>query len=322
MAYMRHVIAKFLKTRCLSIAVVLLLVTFLAVFIYGIAGILVPARQIQNGQDHECDIVRAKLHCWRRAPLKFSEIERGHYSCWLFHVRISFGGGNSTEPGSVLFNMTEPIGGNSSLTKQSAPGNSSKPLNSSAEANPRVLPSSNETVKSINQSNTYLYPAKTFISQYGPVHVFPTTRDSCNSFDACGNTTWSCKIVPSHEGLVRMRWRFPTKAFIQSMLLAKLLLVLAITAGYTIWRERLKSKIKGENDEERADVDIDDSNKRSGVVGQESPWVSDSGTGDELSANRSFAFGERTTMFAPQMTTEEILDVVDLSGTDDRTREV
>lgn len=68
----------------------------LSTFLYVILGVLVPAKRVSNGLQTECNIVSAKLSCWRRKPLSFSEIEQGHYSCWLFQV--TYNEKNNTKP--------------------------------------------------------------------------------------------------------------------------------------------------------------------------------------------------------------------------------
>lgn len=172
-------------------AVVVILSTIATTaFFYATVIILPTAQRLRSGETTKCKIVAADLACWRRSFLSFSQIEQGHYSCWVFKVEHNY-----TASGKSLSNF------NKSRTNSFA-------VESNDTASLRPLFNFEES--RLNSSE------EQFTVQYAPVHAFSKARDTCNSFETCGNTTWTCTIV-SKEGagatpsLLRMRWRYPVK---------------------------------------------------------------------------------------------------------------
>lgn len=180
----------------------------MSTLLYTILGVLVPAKRISNGLETDCSIVSAKLWCWRRKPLSFSQIEQGHHSCWLFHV---------------TYNATEA----SNNTTESTLPDSLKISNMSAEAD------ANDDFDAVNATCVN----KVFEVQYSPVHAFPKERDNCDSLESCGNTTWSCNAVTSGSGFVRLRWKFP----VTQMVLHTFLFLCSLCASVAYGLRNFKS---------------------------------------------------------------------------------
>lgn len=75
-------------------------------------------------------------------------------------------------------------------------------------ASPRTGSSFNDTLLNTTSDQVTV--------QYAPVHEFSKARDACNSFETCGNATWTCTVVTSTDdgaapSMLRMRWRYPLK---------------------------------------------------------------------------------------------------------------
>jgi hypothetical protein len=163
----------------------------LTTFLYAMVVVLPPAQKLRGGVKTDCNIVKARLACWRRSPFTFTQVERGHHSCWHFDV-----------------------------------------------------------VK--NATIIAAFPVRV---QYSPVHAFSEARDTCNSFQGCGNTTWKCTIARSSPNMIRLRWRYPVKKLVLNLTISATCLLLSAVLAYQKFRQSKSSNDTRDDLEEYIDIE-------------------------------------------------------------------
>lgn len=98
------------------------------------------------------------------------------------------------------------------------------------------------TSSNLNEASS-ISSEELFTVQYAPVHAFSKARDECDSFETCGNTTWTCTVVTSGESgaspsMIRMRWRYPVKQLVANLTVSLSCYAIAALMIYQYLRQR------------------------------------------------------------------------------------
>jgi hypothetical protein len=149
--------------------------------------------------------------------------------------------------------------------------------------------------------------------QYSPVYAFPEARDGCDSFAACGNTTWPCTVLPSRPGVARLRWTFPTQRLVVNLVVSTCCLLALVLTAVQRCRSKQAEQASGKDSFSSADADVE-GGSAPGPEGEDSSdlrtvW---SAQLTRVAAPGAPAAGTGGHAFSPEMTTSDILRRVDV----------